>query len=250
MQNKTFYILFFISLSLLCSCKKAEERSCWKFTGKSDTLVYRISDFDSMRLHEKIDFELVQSEKAKVEVIGGENLIGLIQLDSLGKLLEISNVNKCAFLRGYKQRIKVRIHLESLEYLFLDISESLTNEGVLSYPKLFLLAHSGAGSIDLNVDAQKIFLDASYGNVDFNLKGETDVLGLSIKSNAYGSTEGLLVKNEVDVFSSSVGDIHINVENTNSVKARLISKGDVFLYGTPNAIEKTIEGEGSLIEGN
>ena len=248
MKSKFWFILCVVILTF--SCKKKEERSCWKFTGEQDTLTYAISDFDSLRLHEKLDFELVESNVAKLEVIGGRNLIGLVDLDSTGGVLRIMNANKCAFLRNYDAPIKVRIHLSSLEYVYLDISEKLHNEGVLNYPNLFVLAHSGAGSIDLNVNANKLFLDASYGNVDFNLKGQVSDLGLSIKSNAYCSTQDLKVADELEVYSNTVGDLHLNVEGTNNVKANLVNKGNVFLYGTPNAIEKTIEGEGQVIEGN
>lgn len=248
MKNSYWFIL--AVFLLLFSCKKAEDRSCWKSSGAVDTLVYTISDFDSLRLHEKLNFELVQSNQPKLEIIGGENLINHVKLDSLGDVLSISNANKCAFLRSYKEAVKVRIHLPTLRYIYTDISEELSNEGVLTYPNLFLLAHSGAGRIDLNVDANRVFLDASYGNVDFNLSGQLNSLGLSVKSNAYGDTRDLKVKYQIEVFSNTVGDLHINAENTNLVKAELIYKGDVYLYGTPIAIEKTIEGEGSLIEGN
>ncbi len=63
-------LLIFVS-----SCKKSENRTCWKTAGKmADTVIY-VNDFSKLTLNENMSFELVQDSLNKIEIIGGKNLI-------------------------------------------------------------------------------------------------------------------------------------------------------------------------------
>lgn len=236
------YILFLLTL---ISCKK-EGGSCFQKTGEQDTLHIDIHQVDSLFLNVHLNYELYEAPEPYLEIIGGEYLIPQVEVKQRGKRLELTNTNTCRFARGYKDKIKVKIYLPNLSYIFAEVSDTLVAPAALNYADLFILSHTGAGHINLNLNTNNFFMDASSGNMDFVLKGNTNNLGLSIKSSAYGSAKELQVANYVDIYSKSVGDFSVNVEGA-SGKVNLEGKGDVLLYGQDNGLEETITGEGEIL---
>ena len=91
---------------VISSCKKAEDRSCWKSAGKSsDTIIY-VNNFSKLSLNENMSFELIQDSINSIHISGGKNLISQIQVqqNSDGSI-DINNLNKCNFLRYKNDQI-------------------------------------------------------------------------------------------------------------------------------------------------
>ena len=89
-MNKTYYsirrmsllILSIVFLAGIYSCKPANERSCFKRSGESDSLLIELPSFDKLILGEHMRFVLVQDTIQKIRLYGGSNLLNQISIDT------------------------------------------------------------------------------------------------------------------------------------------------------------------------
>lgn len=221
-------LLFFVVV--LISCKKAEFRSCVKSAGPDAERVVDLEHFDQLFLREKIKYVLVQDTVEKVVIKGGKNLLNFIDCKVTDALLEISNENKCAFLRSIKHKVTVEIHFKELINIRYEGTETLTNKGQLNVGWLTFLVRDGAGPVNLNLKAQAIYAGVSHGWGDFTFTGEVGHLNLNIRSNGYCDTYGMIVHDSLTVISNTPGIVKVNADNT-YLKAELSGSGDVWYKG-------------------
>lgn len=93
-----FFTLFIVTFT---SCKRAENRSCLKFTGKDIQKEFEVDEFENLIVYPYIECTLIQDSLNKVVLIGGEKLVNQISIESSNKKLILENTNKCTFLRSY-----------------------------------------------------------------------------------------------------------------------------------------------------
>ena len=102
-MNKTYYsirrmsllILSIVFLAGIYSCKPANERSCFKRSGESDSLLIELPSFDKLILGEHMRFVLVQDTIQKIRLYGGSNLLNQISIDTdESNEISISNENR------------------------------------------------------------------------------------------------------------------------------------------------------------
>lgn len=233
-------------LILTLSCKKSEDRACWKFAGETKTIEQSFDKIDSLFLHKDIVYELIQSTENKIEVVGGENLIHFIDFDVEGGNLAISNKNKCAFLRSYKKKVTVKIYASNLKYIYSESSENISSQNTLTYPYLAILIRDGAGKVTLEVQNQSLQIDVTSGWGDFEITGSTNYLGVFCRTGSFCDTRNLSVNISCYAFSRSTGDMYINA-NDCTLEAYVESRGNIYYTGEPTVISETITGEGELI---
>jgi hypothetical protein len=107
---------------IITSCKKAEDRSCWKSAGKMADLVISVNDFTKLTLNENMCFEIIQDSLNKIELTGGENLLTKIQVQQASDgSIDIKNLNSCNFFRYNSDPILVKIHIKNLNLLLLHL---------------------------------------------------------------------------------------------------------------------------------
>ena len=120
-------ILSIVFLAGIYSCKPANERSCFKRSGESDSLLIELPSFDKLILGEHMRFVLVQDtiEKSSsvwwIEFI--ESNYRLIPMNS--NEISISNENRCRFFRYRNNDIIVYIHFIGLNEIVFNGSEEL-----------------------------------------------------------------------------------------------------------------------------
>lgn len=238
--------LFVVSL---IACQKAEDRSCWKSAGEESSLEIAVESFDKLKLHEQLQYVLIQDTVEKIVVFGGENLLNFVKTDVTDKLLDISNENKCKFLRSYKKKLKVEIHFKELINIHFEGTDSLTNVGTLELGWFTFLIRDGAGSVKLNFNAEDIHATITHGWGDFEFSGITKKASLYIQSNGYCDTYGLEVLDSLTVVSKSQGTTKINV-NGAKLKAQIDGDGDILYKGTPLSIKLNKYGNGELVDAN
>ena len=125
-------ILSIVFLAGIYSCKPANERSCFKRSGESDSLLIELPSFDKLILGEHMRFVLVQDTIQKIRLYGGSNLLNQISIDTdESNEISISNENRCKFFRYRNNDIIVYIHFIGLNEIVFNGSEELSNQGVL-----------------------------------------------------------------------------------------------------------------------
>src|SRR5690554_3813642 len=94
------YIVFIGILYICLSCGK--KKSCFKSVGGSSTLEYVFNqDIDSLFLNDNIKYTLIPSSNPRIQLIGGENYIALVDVVFGDKKLIVTDGNKCDFLHSY-----------------------------------------------------------------------------------------------------------------------------------------------------
>ena len=237
---------FLLMTIILFSCKKPEDRICFKSTGNTITKEIHLGDFDKLILNEHLTYSIIQDSLNKVILNGGENLLSKINLNLKdNNTLEIKNTNKCNFLRNYSKKINVEIHLKTLVNIEFIGTDTLSNLGTLKVDYLTLVVKDGAGTANLKVDAKYINAVVTGGYGDFILQGKTDAAKILINGNGFCNTNNLTVKDSIICISNTVAPLKINCNNT-FLNCQIKNNGDVLYKGSPSKIEYTNLGKGKL----
>lgn len=243
--------ILFICFPVLCliSCSKAEDRSCVKSAGEESSLTIDLESFDQLFLREHLEYVLIQDSVEKVVLKGGKNLLNFVEANVTDGLLEISNQNKCNFLRSYKKKIKVEIHFKSLSNIHFEGTESLTNSDTLQFQWMTILIRDGAGPVKLNFNAESIVAVVSHGWGDFTFNGTVKNANLTVRSNGFCDVYGMKVQDTLIAISKTQGSMKVNADNC-IFKAQIDEDGDIFYKGLPSYKSLNRYGTGELIDAN
>lgn len=244
MRSLSFFVLM---ISILVSCKKPEDRKCAKSTGETDTLEMALDIFDRLHLHEHLVYELIQDSTNRVVLQGGKNLLNLVNVTVSDGLLDIRNENRCNFLRSYKNKIKVEIHFTNISDIQFEGSEPMFSRGKLKFDWLTFLIRDGAGSVDLNFDAQRVYATISHGWGDFTFRGNVQHANLIIRSNGYCDLLGMNISDSVTVVSNTQGAVKVFADGI-KIKAQTLADGNIYYKGTPAVIQFEKLSGGQLIK--
>lgn len=241
--------LFVFMTLLLIGCRKPEDRDCFKTVGDDTTLEIIPPSFNKILLREHLEYVLVQDSVEKIILHGGKNLLNFVNIEMVDDVLEISNENKCNFLRTYKRKIKVEIHFIDLLNIHFEGTEALTNKGTLEFNWLTFLIRDGAGPVNLNFNAQSVNATISHGWGDFTFAGNVGYANLNVRSNGYCDTYGMNVQDSLTVISNTQGTVKVNANNV-KLKAQIDADGDIYYRGIPTSIKLNQYGNGELIDDN
>lgn len=233
----------------LCACNKAEDRSCMKTAGDESSLTITLDPFDKLYLKEHLEYVLVQDSTEKIVIKGGKNLLNFVEANVTDGLLQISNENKCNFLRSYKKKVKVEIHFKSLSNIHFEGTETMTNEGTLQLQWITVLIRDGAGPVNLNFNAETLNAIVSHGWGDFTFNGEVNNAYLTVRSNGFCDTYGLIVHDTLVAISRTQGTMKVNADNS-YFKAQIDEAGDILYKGLPIYKSLNQYGTGELIDAN
>lgn len=242
-------LILFAVLAFLSACKKPEDRKCWKFTGDETTVEYPLEAFSRMKLHPHLAYEIIQDSLNKIEITGGKNLVNLIDFSVTNGLLEISNKNKCSFLRNAKKELVVRIHLTEISNIHYEGSEYLNSVGTIKSDYFVLSVRDGAGPVNLKMQSIIIDADISHGWGDYTLSGETKFARISARSNGFCDTYGLNVIDSIYVASDTPGTMKVKADGI-PLRGFSKSSGDILYIGTPSVISVLCTGTGEVVNKN
>lgn len=237
-------LLLFLQVT---SCKKPENRSCWKGAGSSISKIIVLPDFQQMEIHQRLKIELIQDSVSYMEVIAGENLVNFIDWKVVDGKLEIWNRNKCPFLRYKNDEFTLKIHFTVLSKLIYWGSELLTSKDTIQTNHLDVLMNDGAGDLDLTVLANSINVVNPHGFSNISLGGTCGFLRLDIDGYGRFDARQMQVTDSISLMYASNGISYLSA-NQVKLKAELSSTGDIWYYGQPSVIEKIRYSSGDLIQ--
>lgn len=248
MKNRNLFIIFSL-FCLISSCKKPENRKCWKFLGKESIKEISVTSFSKLKLNKHLAYVIIQDSLDKIVLRGGENMLNLVECNVNNDLLEITNTNKCNFLRNQKKSITVEIHCTNIYNIHYEGTEYLKTEGTLVSDYFVLFIRDGAGPVTMNLQSKIIDADISHGYGDYTLTGTTEFARISARSNGYCDTYGLAVSDSIYVSSETPGIIKIQA---NGIPIRGYSKGtgDIWYKGSPTSIDVILNSTGKVLDKN
>lgn len=243
-------ILLVISFLLfVASCKKPEDRKCWKSAGEESSLVIDLPDFKRLTLGPHIKFTLVQDTTCYAVVGGGKNLLKFIHFDMPEDELIVTNGNKCNFLRSYKKEVSVEIHVRELDFIQFEGTKELVCANTLNQDYTSVVIRDGAGKFNLDINCYNLNFVITHGWGNFNLSGNVDYLRMEANGSGFGNAYSLAINDSVNVISNSSADLRIRANNI-PFRVQTNSLGDVYYRGIPSFIEFNKYGDGDLIDEN
>jgi hypothetical protein len=240
--------LLFLLFGFLFSCKKAENRTCFKSTGQEIEKEVFLSPFHKVKLNFRIDYILVQDSLDKVVLRGGGNLLNHIQLQVENDCLTLKNDNKCSFLRSYQKKIIAEIHYTDITDLEYRGNESVRNIGVLKTSIFLFKMLEGTGSVNLNIEADHIRTYTSgYG--DFIFSGSAKYMNIVANSNSFCDVNEMAVTDSMTVISNTAGLLKIKPDLI-KLRAETKRSGNIWYLGQPIIQIYHRYGSGELVNKN
>jgi hypothetical protein len=238
---------FSILILVMFSCKKANERRCYKSHGELDSMVYSLeSGIYEFDLGKRIRYRIFQDSSNQVIVRGGENMISFVRPEQSDSTLTIRNQNRCNFLRSKDEYIEVDIYYDTYQRIKCDPTDSLVFMDTISADYLDIYLVDGGGYMRLNTLANHLRLDVTGGVTHFDVAGEAvNQFDLFVHILSYGNAEGLKSKNAW-INNNTTGDLYVNLDSTVS-RIQLRGTGDIYYSGTPDSLNIEKTGDGNLI---
>lgn len=241
-------LVFIISIVLVSSCKKPENRACYKSIGDELVQERQLSDFSLLDLGPHLKYVLVQDSVNKVLISGGKNLVNFVETIVEEGKLTILNKNKCNFLRKLDNVIVVEIHFKEIVNIYSESTEEVFCES-LSTNYLTVAMRDGAGTMNLNINVINVDVLVSHGWGNFYLSGNANFASFKIRSNGFGNAYDLNVNDSIHAISNSSEVFKINAENC-LLRSQTHSYGDIWYVGVPNEKEHFSYNTGELIDKN
>lgn len=240
------YIILLMALFLF-SCKKAEDRSCFKSAGDDSEQTISISgNIDSLFLYDNIIYNLIPDTVEKVVLKGGENLLNFATVAFENNGLTIENKNRCNFLRSYQKKITANIHFNQIRYLYFQGSEPLTAIDTLKSGEFRAIIRDGAGSVDLTVDQGYTSVVITHGYGDFTLRGKSTITFLNCFTNSFCDATTHITSERIIASSNTQADMKINADGIR-LDATIQRAGNIICHGEPSELNLEINGDGGLI---
>ena len=243
---KNQLIILLIATLALTSCKKNGVSNCFVSTGEITMDNRSINSFNSILLKDNVNLILKKADSNAIIVEAGKNLISGVKTD-VGEngVLEIRNDNSCNWIRSYSSPINVYLNYKVIDSIDYNSIGDITTENTLIADSLWIMAHEGAGKINMDVDVSTLYCSLHYGTLDIILRGKAGV------SYIYSASFGLI--NTLDMESDymyinnrSSNDIYVTAKT--HIGATIDNIGNIYYTGNPITVSFNKNGTGELIE--
>lgn len=234
---------------LLFSCKKEEDRRCFKSIGETESLTISLPTLHSFKLTGRLKYVFIQDSLHKVVIKGGENIIKHISFDyDSDSVLTISDQNKCHFLRKQNDLTTVEIHVSDLKYIHIQSGDSIASRGTLKVETLNIEVSDGSSSVNLDLDVNTINTYARFGFCDLNYSGKANFCNNNFEHNNQLNATQLKVTQSIFVYHKSAQNIKVDASNC-ELTGTIFSNGNIMYKGVPTVTDvEKISGKGQLIK--
>ena len=169
------YLTIYILLLSAFSCKKPENRSCWKGSGQINTIIQSHDEsINKLIIYDDINLKLVNDSLNYCEIIGPSNLIKFVHIIENNNAITIENHNSCKFLRTNKE-INVFFHYTDLKTIHLNGFGKLSNEKEIIHP-IEIKAENVLSNINLLINNDSTNILISRGSTETKLRGNCENL--------------------------------------------------------------------------
>lgn len=239
-------LLFLLPLGLLLSgCEKEQLLDCVKGTGSVVKVERAPGWFHAIELRDHVNLRIVPDSVNKVEIRGGENLVGMVRTPVENGRMTIRNDNTCNWTRSYDKELTVIAHTTDLDHLVYKGSADITTTAPIKEADFLFEQRNGSGSIRLKLRTDTARFKVHTGIGDLTCTGRTG-MGY-VFNNGIGPLDcSSLIAEHLFVDQRGVGPVRGHV--TDELRAIIRFKGDVFYKGDPSDISKDRSGEGRLIK--
>jgi hypothetical protein len=229
----------------MTSCKKAEDRSCFKGHGADTSVEIPLDSTNYFILNKRMKFRIFEDTLRKLVIRGGENVIGMVDVETSAYTTTITNSNKCHFLRDADRFIEVEIHYPYLEKFRLLTSDSVIFENTIYSKNLDIELYESGSSLVIDVDNNYTYIVVSRGTADYTLTGHSNSAAVKIQDNGYANAMGF-TSESIFAFQGSTAPLKLNLAGS-EVFLLVDGSGDTYYVGVPDSLVTTGSGSGNVI---
>jgi hypothetical protein len=237
-------ILLLVLLSF--GCQKSPVFDCFTSTGDMVKEERQIGQFNTIVVRDNLNLVLRQSNRNRLVVEGGSNLLPKIVTEVTNdSLLELRNDNRCNWVRSFDKPITVYLDFVDLEEIEYRTIGEVTNLDTLRLDSLSVDVREGAGKIDLILHTPLLHCNLHYGTADIVMKGEAEVS--YVFGDGFGRIDNRdLLSSQVYVTNKSSNDMYLHA--TLRLGATIENIGNIYYRGNPDEIGLNRIGSGDLIK--
>jgi hypothetical protein len=238
---------FFILLFLGCS----NPSDCVKSTGAMTSKEIAVTLFEKIIIHRGIGLVITQGSEYKVEIRTGVNLINDIDATISGATLTLKDNTTCNWVRDYVQTT-VFVTAPNLTEIYSKTDQTITSNGVLTYPNLHLIAidnfdksgDSGTGDFIFEINNTNLSLENNYV-ANFTISGQTQNLNIAVyEGNGIMNAENLIAK-KINIYHR--GSNNAIVRPVDELYGDIYNVGNVICVTKPPVVKVTEHYRGKLI---
>lgn len=240
-KNIKILFLFLIVTILFSACKKENRCDCFKRTGSVIIETREISGFDKIYVEDNLNVFLTQDSIFSVKVEAGENIAPLIKTEVRNGTLYIKNDNRCNWTRSYDKPFNVYITMPVITYVTSDGTGNIKGLNTIKRDTIDVQIKN-SGNIELSLTSLKIN-SHMHGSGDVTLSGTTYEHACDIGGTGYLYCTNLKTRYTF-VHTFTTGICYVNCSG---YLICIIDRiGDVYCYGHPATVAKTLNSSGKL----
>lgn len=197
-----------------------------------------LGDFDSVRVFDRLNVELIPSSENKVEITGNRS----DEVETVNKNGDLRiRMSLQKLLKG--EEIKIKLYFKNIQSIDASEGSVITCDNAFKQTAIDVTAKEGA-QITVPLDVEKVKVKSVTG-ARINLSGNAKIQDASL------GTGGVLEAKDLETSQTTVtittgGEASISA--TDLVDAKVRAGGDILIYGSPKQInQKTVLG-GSIKE--
>lgn len=228
------------------SCKKENMCDCIKSSGTHIGTYRDAAGFNCIELKDEIDLYITQDSVFEVRVEAGKNLQSLIKTELDGETLRVFNANRCNWVRGYDEKIKVYISAPYFKYLLNNGIGSIKSINTITQD-LITFRTGSSGDITLSVNTGTLRASA-HGNGDIYLSGNTNDLENDYTGTNFLYASNLQVANYIYLHSVTIGKAFVSAPQNGLMDIIIDQTGNIYYTGNPSTVNLTKNSTGELIK--
>lgn len=241
-MRKIYSYLIIISILSVFGCDSENALDCFKTTGEIIQQEISLEFFNSIEVLDEVDIYLFDSDKQKVIIKAGENLIPKIHLEVSDQLLSITNDNKCNWRRS-PENPGVYIYSNDLSNISIfDFSNFYTQDSLI-LDKLHIFS-DGTGNFDMTLIVDSLSVKSTYIS-NFKLSGEAYYLYIELSDDSRFLAQDLK-SSYCEILHN--GSNRIEIYPIISLTGTLQSTGSLYFFNDPDILDITVLGSGKLID--
>lgn len=234
-------VKLFVIFTLITGCKREH---CFGEAGAAVSVTRAVIPFHEIDVYNNVDMVLTQDTVETITVVAPQHLEPNISTTIENGILTLKNESGCTWLRKASEKEIVYVHLKKLDKINYAGSGSITSTNTLIADNLTLYSKTGAGNIELSLNAAQTFSYIMDENADFILHGTSDACWSYTNARGTINLSDFAVKKMVIEYGG-VRDATINV--TDELNSIIYYKGNLMYKGSPVITKDEVHSSGRLV---
>jgi hypothetical protein len=247
LKNKTIKVHLTTALlipAIFFSFISCNKNKCFEDEGRIISQKLQVEPFTRIELNDNINLVLTQDTISSAIIEAGENILPLLEIKTNNNKLEVSNKAGCTWLRKPGRKINLYLHVTSLSNIIYSGLGNISCTNRLVADSFNITSAEGAGNVEINIAARRIFTSITRESASFTFKGTCDYAVAFCNVLGQLNMEQLQIRH-LDLKHSSVHDINVHV--TQRLEGILYHTGNARVKGNPSIVTVETRSTGRVI---